>query len=93
MSVPVITGEPRLRLLSMQHNLLTKLDGISGAGLSRLVFLDVYGNQLERITGLESLNNLRVLLLGKNRYVSSHFCYYFNQLQFLKNILSYFFII
>ncbi|VVC33524.1 Leucine-rich repeat,Leucine-rich repeat domain, L domain-like,Leucine-rich repeat, typical subtype [Cinara cedri] len=67
MSVPVITGESRLRLLSMQHNLLTKLDGISGAGLSRLVFLDVYGNQLERITGLESLNNLRVLLLGKNR--------------------------
>jgi len=67
MSVPVITGEARLRLLSMQHNLLTKLDGISGAGLSRLVFLDVYGNQLERITGLESLNNLRVLLLGKNR--------------------------
>lgn len=68
MTVPVITGEARLRLLSMQHNLLTKLDGISGAGLSRLVFLDVYGNQLERITGLESLNNLRVLLIGKNRY-------------------------
>lgn len=68
MTVPVITGESRLRLLSMQHNLLTKLDGISGAGLSRLVFLDIYGNQLEKITGLESLNNLRVLLLGKNRY-------------------------
>ncbi|XP_050426245.1 leucine-rich repeat-containing protein 49 [Adelges cooleyi] len=67
MSVPVITGEARLRLLSMQHNLLTKLDGISSAGLSRLVFLDIYGNQLERITGLESLSNLRVLLLGKNR--------------------------
>jgi len=69
MSVPVINGEARLRLLSMQHNLLTKLEGISGAGVSRLVFLDVYGNQLERITGLESLNNLRVLLLGKNRQV------------------------
>lgn len=69
MSVPVITGESRLRLLSMQHNLLTKLDGISDASLSRLVFLDVYGNQLERITGLETLNNLRVLLLGKNRWV------------------------
>lgn len=69
MTVPVITGEARLRLLSMQHNLLTKLDGISVAGLSRLVFLDIYGNQLEKITGLESLNNLRVLLLGKNRYV------------------------
>lgn len=68
MSVPVISGEARLRLLSMQHNLLTKLDGIAGTScLSRLVFLDVYGNQLEKITGLESLNNLRVLLLGKNR--------------------------
>jgi len=89
MSVPVITGEARLRLLSMQHNLLTKLEGISGAGLSRLVFLDVYGNQLERITGLESLNNLRVLLLGKNRQVVTYlfiFLLLFYQ-QLLKNII------
>ncbi|XP_050540565.1 leucine-rich repeat-containing protein 49 isoform X2 [Daktulosphaira vitifoliae] len=67
MTVPVITGESRLRLLSMQHNLLTKLDGISNPNLSRLVFLDIYGNQVERITNLDNLNNLRVLLLGKNR--------------------------
>lgn len=85
MSVPVITGEARLRLLSMQHNLLTKLDGISCAGLSRLVFLDIYGNQLEKITGLESLNNLRVLLLGKNRYFFQNRMFNI-LLQFSKNI-------
>lgn len=61
-------GEPRLRLLSLQHNLITRIDNISSLGLSRLVFLDIYDNQLERISGLETLENLRVLLMGKNRY-------------------------
>ena len=33
----------------------------------RLVFLDLYHNRLEQISGLEPLTNLRVLMLGKNR--------------------------
>nr|CAD7577730.1 unnamed protein product [Timema californicum] len=65
--LPVIVGEPRLRLLSLQHNLLARLDGLSALGLCRLVFLDLYDNQLERISGLDTLINLRVLLIGKNR--------------------------
>ena len=32
-----------------------------------LIFLDLYDNRIERIGGLSSLTNLRVLMLGKNR--------------------------
>jgi leucine-rich repeat-containing protein 49 len=62
-----MAGETQVRLLSLQHNLITSLDGVPTQGLTRLVFLDIYDNQLERITGLDSLQNLRVLLVGKNR--------------------------
>lgn len=65
--LPVIDAEPRLRLLSMQHNLLTKLDGLHVQNFVHLVFLDIYDNQLERISSMESLVSLRVLLMGKNR--------------------------
>lgn len=65
--LPVLVGETRVRLLSLQHNLITRLDGVPTQGLTKLVFLDIYDNQLERITGLDSLENLRVLLVGKNR--------------------------
>ncbi|XP_063242496.1 leucine-rich repeat-containing protein 49 [Bacillus rossius redtenbacheri] len=65
--LPVIVGEPRLRLLSLQHNLLSRLDGLGALGLSRLVFLDLYDNQLERLSGVDALENLRILLAGKNR--------------------------
>jgi Leucine-rich repeat (LRR) protein len=65
--LPLLVGETRIRLLSLQHNLITRLDGVPTQGLTKLVFLDIYDNQLERITGLDSLENLRVLLVGKNR--------------------------
>ena len=32
-----------------------------------LIFLDLYDNRIERIGGLSTLTNLRVLMLGKNR--------------------------
>ncbi|XP_023723351.1 leucine-rich repeat-containing protein 49 isoform X3 [Cryptotermes secundus] len=65
--LPMLIGETRVRLLSLQHNLITRLDGVPTQGLTKLIFLDIYDNQLERITGLDSLENLRVLLVGKNR--------------------------
>ncbi|XP_067004764.2 leucine-rich repeat-containing protein 49 [Anabrus simplex] len=65
--LPILMGESRLRLLSLQHNLVTRLDGLAMQGLTRLVFLDIYDNQLDRVSGLDSLINLRVLLMGKNR--------------------------
>ncbi|XP_050295004.1 leucine-rich repeat-containing protein 49 isoform X2 [Anthonomus grandis grandis] len=65
--VPVIEGEPRLRLLSLQHNLIIDLETLCKQKFPTLVFLDVYDNQLEQIKALDSLENLRVLLMGKNR--------------------------
>ena len=58
-------SEPRLKLISMQHNLITRLENVPC--LNHLVVLDLYDNRIERITGLQGLNSLRVLLLGKNR--------------------------
>lgn len=38
------------------------------SGLRRLVFLDLYDNLVQDMSGLEELLSLRVLMLGKNRY-------------------------
>lgn len=65
--LPVIQGESKLRLLSLQHNLISGLESFKRQNFPFLVFLDVYDNQLERISCLDVLLNLRVLLLGKNR--------------------------
>ncbi|XP_042329927.1 leucine-rich repeat-containing protein 49 [Sceloporus undulatus] len=62
---PVIDGEEHLRLLSFQHNCITRIQNISN--LQHLVFLDLYDNQIEEISGLSTLRALRVLLLGNNR--------------------------
>ncbi|XP_043255107.1 leucine-rich repeat-containing protein 49 [Colletes gigas] len=64
---PNIVEEPRLRLLSLQHNLLTKIENCNFPQLTKLVFLDLYDNQIEKICNFELLGNLRVLLIGKNR--------------------------
>lgn len=64
---PNIIGESKLRLISLQHNLLTKIEGSNFAQLTKLVFLDLYDNQIEKICSLECLENLRLLLMGKNR--------------------------
>ncbi|OWR46889.1 leucine-rich repeat-containing protein 49 [Danaus plexippus plexippus] len=66
-SIPHIVGEPGLRLLSLQHNLINTLSGLSPLDLSKLVFLDVYDNQIDKISSLDRLFSLRVLLMGKNR--------------------------
>ncbi|XP_076980016.1 leucine-rich repeat-containing protein 49 isoform X3 [Tamandua tetradactyla] len=62
---PVIDGEEHLRLLNFQHNFITRIQNMSN--LQRLIFLDLYDNQIEEISGLSTLRSLRVLLLGKNR--------------------------
>ena len=63
--IPVLTEEPGLRLLSLQHNFIKKVHNLEF--ISRLVFLDLYHNRLDHIASLEPLTNLRVLMLGKNR--------------------------
>ncbi|XP_026565734.1 leucine-rich repeat-containing protein 49-like [Pseudonaja textilis] len=62
---PIINGEEHLRLLSFQHNFITRIQNISK--LQRLIFLDLYDNQIEEISGLSTLRCLRVLSLGNNR--------------------------
>ncbi|XP_063170126.1 leucine-rich repeat-containing protein 49 isoform X2 [Candoia aspera] len=62
---PMIDGEEHLRLLSFQHNFITRIQNISN--LQHLIFLDLYDNQIEEISGLSTLRCLRVLLLGNNR--------------------------
>ena len=62
----LLEGEHRLRLLNYAHNRVTKvtrLDGVCGG----LVFLDLTGNKLESLCGVEACVNLRVLLVGKNK--------------------------
>ncbi|XP_046403321.1 leucine-rich repeat-containing protein 49 isoform X2 [Ischnura elegans] len=64
-SFPIFLGEGKIKLLSLQHNLINKIEDV--VGLKRLVFLDLYNNQIGTTEGLGCLQNLRVLLLGKNR--------------------------
>lgn len=66
-AIPVIEGEPKLRLLSLQHNLISNLDTLRMQQFPSLVFLDIYDNQLEKMQHFDHLENLRVLLMGKNR--------------------------
>ncbi|XP_069480858.1 leucine-rich repeat-containing protein 49 [Ambystoma mexicanum] len=62
---PIIEGEEQIHLLNMQHNFITRMQNLSN--LQRLIFLDLYDNQIEEIAGVASLRSLRVLMLGKNR--------------------------
>ena len=64
---PNIVDEPKLRLISLQHNLLSKIENHHLTQLTKLVFLDLYDNQIEKFCNNNSLENLRVLLMGKNR--------------------------
>lgn len=66
-AIPVIEAEPKLRLLSLQHNLISNLDTLRVQQFPSLVFLDIYDNQLEKMQNFDHLENLRVLLMGKNR--------------------------
>ncbi|XP_048119079.1 leucine-rich repeat-containing protein 49 isoform X3 [Alosa alosa] len=62
---PPVVGLEKLRLLNLQHNLLTRVHSLES--LRRLVFLDLYDNHISDLTGIACLVSLRVLMLGKNR--------------------------
>ncbi|XP_045606345.1 leucine-rich repeat-containing protein 49 [Procambarus clarkii] len=65
-SWPVVgSGEEPVRLLSLQHNLLTRVDPPSPS--PSLLLLDLYHNHLHNLHGLHAFPNLRVLMLAKNR--------------------------
>ncbi|XP_071543265.1 uncharacterized protein [Panulirus ornatus] len=65
-SWPVLgVGDEPVRLLSLQHNLLTRVEPTSPS--PSLVLLDLYHNHLHNLQGLHAFPNLRVLMLAKNR--------------------------
>ncbi|XP_048025185.1 leucine-rich repeat-containing protein 49 isoform X1 [Megalobrama amblycephala] len=64
-SIPDLDGSEKLRLLNMQHNLISHLQDL--VHLRHLVFLDLHDNRLIDMSGISALGSLRVLLLGKNR--------------------------
>lgn len=66
-SIPDLDGSEKLRLLNMQHNLISHLQDL--VHLRHLVFLDLHDNRLIDMSGISALSSLRVLLLGKNRCV------------------------
>lgn len=60
---------PEIELKPPDEMLIVKRDPFSGFAESyqNIVFLDLYDNQIERISNLDGLKCLTVLLLGKNR--------------------------
>ena len=73
--MPLLEGEERLRLLNLQHNLITKIENL--VSLPNLIFLDLYNNHIEEISHLHTIPTLRVLMLGKN---------YIKQIKNLQNL-------
>ena len=67
-----MVGLEKLRLLNLQHNLLTRVHSLES--LRRLVFLDLYDNRISDLAGIACLASLRVLMLGKNRCVCLYYC-------------------
>lgn len=62
---PYVVDEPKLRLMSLQHNLISKIEKNQLAQYNKLVFLDLYDNQIDKFCAFETLENLRVLLMGE----------------------------
>nr|XP_023675477.1 leucine-rich repeat-containing protein 49-like isoform X3 [Paramormyrops kingsleyae] len=62
---PLVEGGERLRLLNLQHNLISQIRNLSH--LRCLVILDMYDNRVAEMSGISALSSLRVLLLGNNR--------------------------
>jgi len=63
--MPLLEGEEKLRLLNLQHNIITKIENL--VSLPNLIFLDLYNNSIKEIAHLHTVPTLRVLMLGKNQ--------------------------
>ncbi|XP_046439102.1 leucine-rich repeat-containing protein 49-like [Daphnia pulex] len=63
--VPSLKGRENVQFVSLQHNLICRIDSLSSFRMLKV--LNLYDNKIERISGLDTLASLRVLMLGKNR--------------------------
>ena len=59
--IPLLEGEENLKLLSLETNLITKIDHL--ISLNNLLFLNLYISEIEN---LQTVPKLKALMLGKN---------------------------
>ena len=62
--IPLLEGEENLKLLSLENNLITKIDHL--ISLNNLRFLNLYENKISEIENLQTVPRLQALMLGKN---------------------------
>ena len=62
--IPLLEGEENLKLLSLEANLITKIDHL--ISLNNLLFLNLYENKISEIENLQTVPKLKALMLGKN---------------------------
>ena len=63
--IPLLEGEEYLKLLSLESNLITKIDHL--ISLNNLLFLNLYENKISEIENLTNVPKLKALMLGKNQ--------------------------
>lgn len=76
--IPLFEGEENLKCLSLEMNLITKIDQL--VSLNSLVYLNLYSNRISEIENLQNTPKLKVLLLGKNKIE------YIRNLNFLQDL-------
>lgn len=62
--LPLFEGEEFLKLLSLENNLITKIDHL--VSLNSLLYLNFYSNKITEIENLQNVSKLKALMLGKN---------------------------
>ena len=62
--IPLLEGEENLKLLSLETNLITKIEHL--ISLNNLLFLNLYENKITEIENLQTVPKLKALMLGKN---------------------------
>ena len=62
--IPLLEGEENLKILSLETNLITKIEHL--ISLNNLLFLNLYENKITEIENLQTVPKLKALMLGKN---------------------------
>ena len=63
--IPLLEGEENLKLLSLESNLIVKIEHL--ISLNNLLFLNLYENKISEIENLQTVPKLKALMLGKNQ--------------------------
>ena len=63
--IPLLEGEEYLKLLSLETNLISKIDHL--ISIDNLLFLNLYENRISEIENLHTVPKLKALMLGKNQ--------------------------